>query len=101
MAKKSVVERNKKRIELNIKYAEKRKAFKEKLADKTLEMKERIKIAAEFSALPRNSSKVRINNRCFVTGRAKGFHRYFGVSRIILRDWALKGILPGVLKKSL
>mgnify|MGYP003342842273 CR=1 FL=1 len=64
-------------------------------------MKERIKIAAEFSALPRNSSKVRINNRCFVTGRAKGFHRYFGVSRIILRDWALKGILPGVLKKSL
>jgi small subunit ribosomal protein S14 len=101
MAKKSVIERNKKRISLNLKYKEKRKAFKEKLMDKSLDMKERVRLAAEFSALPRNSSRVRINNRCFVTGRAKGYHRYFGVSRIILRDWALKGLLPGVLKKSL
>jgi len=101
MAKKSVVERNKKRIALNLHYAEKRKALKEKLKDRSLDMKERIKLAALFSSLPRNSSKVRINNRCFVTGRAKGYHRYFGVSRIILRDWASKGLLPGVLKKSL
>jgi small subunit ribosomal protein S14 len=101
MAKKSVIERNKKRIALHFHFQEKRKAFKEKLLDKSLDMKERIKLAAAFSALPRNSSKVRINNRCFVTGRAKGYRRYFGVSRIILRDWASKGMLPGVLKKSL
>ena len=101
MAKKSVIERNKKRIFLNIKYDAKRNAFKEKLLDKSLDMKERIKLVAKFSSLPRNSSKVRIRNRCFVTGRGRGFHRYFGVSRIVLRDWASNGLLPGVLKKSL
>lgn len=58
-------------------------------------------LSAELSSFPRNSSKVRIKNRCFVTGRAKGFYSYFGVSRLILRKWASNGLLPGVLKKSL
>jgi small subunit ribosomal protein S14 len=103
MAKKSVVARNKKRIMLNQKFAEKRMKLKEAIMskEKGLTPFDRVKLSAELSALPRNSAKNRIRNRCFITGRARGYYSYFGLSRLMLRHMASFGLLPGVTKKSL
>lgn len=101
MAKKSVVMRNRKRIALNKKFYEKRKVLKDAIMNKKASVSERIKLSAKLSSLPRNSSKTRIRNRCFITGRARGYYRYFGLSRIMLRTMASFGLLPGVRKKSL
>jgi small subunit ribosomal protein S14 len=101
MAKKSVVARNNKRISLNKKFNEKRLALKKSIMNKKISISERIKLSAKLSGLPRNSSKTRIRNRCFVTGRSRGYYGYFGLSRIILRSMASFGLLPGVRKKSL
>lgn len=88
MAKKSVQARDRKRRALVEQYAHKRAALKQK---------------GDFLALdklPKNASPVRLRNRCCVTGRARGFLRKFGVSRLIFRKWALEGKLPGVEKAS-
>ena len=88
MAKKSIVARQKKRERLVAQYAEKRAA---------------LKAAGDWAgldALPRNSSKVRLKNRCQVSGRPRGYIRYFGLSRIAFRDMALNGTIPGVKKAS-
>ncbi|MCD8494528.1 MAG: 30S ribosomal protein S14 [Candidatus Pacebacteria bacterium] len=88
MAKKSVVARNKKRIKMYAKFAEKRAA---------------LKAAGDFEALqklPRNSSPARIKNRCSITGRSKGFLRDFGLSRQKFRELANEGKIPGVRKSS-
>ena len=103
MAKKSVVARNKKRIMLSKKFEAKRLALKKAIMDKSesVTILDRFTLSAELSALPRNSSKTRIRNRCFVTGRARGYYGYFGLSRLSLRNMASFGMLPGVKKKSL
>lgn len=103
MAKKSVEMRNKKRIDLSLKFEEQRKSLKEALMNKSSEVtiRERMKISAELAALPRNSSKTRIRNRCFVTQRARGYYSYFGLSRLSLRQMASFGLLPGVKKRSI
>jgi small subunit ribosomal protein S14 len=88
MAKESVKARQRKREKMVAKFAEKRAA---------------LKAAGEWEALdqlPRNSSKVRLKNRCQLTGRPKGYMRYFGVSRVTFRDMALAGKIPGVKKAS-
>ncbi len=88
MAKESMKARERKRERLNAKYAEKRKALKE---------------AGDYAALdklPKNSSPVRLHNRCSITGRPKGFMRIFGISRIQFREMASKGLIPGVRKAS-
>jgi small subunit ribosomal protein S14 len=88
MAKKSIEARQRKRERLVAQYAEKRKA---------------LKAAGELSLLdklPKNSSPVRLRNRCALTGRARGFVRMFGVSRIKFRDLASDGKIPGVTKAS-
>jgi small subunit ribosomal protein S14 len=88
MAKESIKAREKKREDLVVKYAEKRKALKE---------------AGDYiglQKLPRNASPVRLHNRCKLTGRPKGYMRMFGVSRINFREMALKGLIPGVRKAS-
>lgn len=88
MAKLSQVARQKKREKLVAKYAQKRKELKEK---------------GDFdglSALPRNSNAVRLHNRCAVTGRARGYYRKFGISRLTFRKMALEGKIPGVRKAS-
>ncbi|ACY47752.1 30S ribosomal protein S14 [Rhodothermus marinus] len=88
MAKKSWMAREKKRRELVAKYAEKRRQLKE---------------AGDWiglQKLPRNSSPVRLRNRCPLTGRARGYLRKFGVSRIVFREMALEGKIPGVRKAS-
>ncbi|MBW7890512.1 MAG: 30S ribosomal protein S14 [Chitinophagaceae bacterium] len=88
MAKKSVVARQAKRERLVVQYAEKRAALKASGDWKALD------------DLPRNSSKVRLKNRCQVSGRPRGYIRYFGLSRVAFRDMALNGTIPGVKKAS-
>lgn len=88
MAKKSWIARNKKRRALVDKYAEQRRTLREN------------QDWGALSRLPRNSSPTRIKNRCAMTGRARGFYRRFGISRIALRELALKGQIPGVRKAS-
>jgi small subunit ribosomal protein S14 len=102
MAKKSVVVRNKKRIMLSKKFESKRMELKKAIMDKSenVTIFDRVKLSAELSALPRNSSKTRIRNRCFMTGRARGYYSYFGLSRLSLRKMASFGMLPGVKKAS-
>lgn len=88
MAKKSWLARQKKRETLVAKYAEKRK---ELLASRDYEA---------LQKLPRNSSATRLNNRCSLTGRSRAYYRRFGISRIMLRELALLGQIPGVTKAS-
>ena len=99
MAKKSMIEREKKRIKLNQKYQIKRnnllKHYKE-TKDFTL----KLKIHSKIQKLPRNSIKIRIRNRCWKTGRSRGVYRDFGVSRHVLREMAHKCLLPGLKKSS-
>lgn len=88
MARKSIIARQKKREKMVAQYAEKRAA---------------LKAAGDFEALdklPKNASPVRLKNRCQITGRPKGYLRQFGIARVVFRDMALDGKLPGVKKAS-
>ncbi|MEM8777993.1 MAG: 30S ribosomal protein S14 [Cyanobacteria bacterium P01_G01_bin.49] len=99
MAKKSMIEREKKRQRLIDKYADKRAALKEAFNDaETYE--EKIEFHRQLQRLPRNSAPSRRRNRCWLTGRSRGYYRDFGLSRNVLREWAHEGLLPGVVKSS-
>ena len=100
MAKKSVVNRNKKRIALNLKFANKRKVLKKIVMNKKLSLDERFKAQMKLSKLPRNSSKIRVRNRCEITGRPHGVYRKLKISRIALRKLGLEGKIPGMIKSS-
>jgi len=99
MAKKSMIEREKKRIKLHKKYALKRSnLLKEYQSEKNFNLK--LELHSKLQKLPRNSAKTRIRNRCWKTGRPRGFFRDFGVSRHVLREMAHQCLLPGVTKSS-
>lgn len=100
MAKKSSVEKNKKRMRMVEQYKDRRLALKKATVDLSLTLEERMAAQAKLSDLPKNSSAVRVRNRCSQTGRPRGFLRFFGVSRIVFRDLASAGLLPGVRKAS-
>jgi len=100
MPKTSAIERNKKRIQLSEKHAAKRAELKAILANPATTDEEFFAAQKKLNKLPRNSSKVRIRNRCSLSGRPRGFNRRFGVSRITLRELALSGKIPGVTKSS-
>lgn len=100
MAKKSAIERNNKRRRLVAKYAAKRARLKAIAEDEALSMEERFQARLKLAALPRNSSKTRIHNRCEVSGRSKAYYRKLRMSRIALRDMASKGQIPGMVKSS-
>ena len=100
MAKKSSVNRNKKRIALALKFANKRKNLKKIVMDKKLPLEERFKAQQKLSGLPRNSAKVRVMNRCQITGRPHGVYRKLKISRIALRQLGLQGKIPGMVKSS-
>lgn len=100
MAKTSVIERNKKRMQLVQQYKERRSALKKQVSDIKLSLEERMAAQALLDKLPKNSSSVRVKKRCSQTGRARGYMGFFGVSRIVLRELAHAGILPGVKKAS-
>ncbi len=99
MAKKSMIEREKKRERLIAKYAEKRAELKEQLRQAE-SLEEKIEIHRKIQQLPRNSAPSRHRNRCWVTGRPRAYYRDFGLCRNVLREWAHQGLLPGVVKSS-
>lgn len=100
MAKKSMVEREKKRQHLVAKYAAKRAALKEVAKDESRPMEERFKAHLKLAELPRNSAPSRLHNRCQVSGRPKAYYRKLKISRIALRDFASNGQIPGMVKSS-
>jgi small subunit ribosomal protein S14 len=99
MAKKSMIQRELKRQKLVMKYATKRAALKEQIKQSSF-LKEKLALHRKLQQLPRNSSAVRLHNRCMITGRPKGYFRDFGLSRHVLREMAHQGLLPGVCKSS-
>ena len=100
MAKKSAIEKNKKRRRLVARDAEKRKALKAIAKDRDLPMEERFGARMKLAGLPRNGSPVRVRNRCELSGRPRGYYRKFRISRIALRDLASSGLIPGMVKSS-
>jgi small subunit ribosomal protein S14 len=100
MAKKAMVEREKKRQQLVDKYAAKRAALKEIANDEDKPMEERFKARLKLAKLPRNSSPTRLHNRCQLTGRPHAYYRKLRVSRIMLRQLASNGQIPGMVKSS-
>jgi small subunit ribosomal protein S14 len=99
MAKKGMIEREKKRIKLNNKYELKRTNLLNEFR-MTKDFNSKLKVHSEIQKLPRNSAKVRIRNRCWKTGRSRGYYRDFGLSRHVLREMAHNCLLPGVTKSS-
>jgi small subunit ribosomal protein S14 len=100
MAKTSVVERNKKRRRLAKKYNTRRTRLKALAADRNLPAEERFAARLRLAELPRNSSPVRIRNRCELSGRPRGFYRKLKLSRIALRQLSNEGQIPGMVKSS-
>ena len=100
MAKKSMVNREVKRAHLVKVYASKRAALKEVARNQDLPMEERFKAQLKLSSLPRNSSETRLHNRCQLTGRPHAYYRKLKLSRIMLRELASFGQIPGMVKSS-
>ena len=100
MAKKSAIQKNIKRDKLVKIYSNKRKKLKNICLNKKISMEERFEAQLKLSECPRNSAKIRIRNRCEITGRPRGFLRKFKMSRIALRELALSGQIPGMIKSS-
>ncbi len=100
MAKLSAINKNNKRIKMAKKFEAKRKKLKAIIMDKKISLEERFKAQQKLSKLPKNSSKVRIMNRCEITGRPHGVYRKLKISRIALRELGLEGKIPGMVKSS-
>jgi small subunit ribosomal protein S14 len=100
MAKKSMIEREIKRAKLVQQHAVKRAALKAVIEDQARPMEERYKASLKLAALPRNSSATRLHNRCQLTGRPHAYYRKLKLSRIMLRDLASFGQIPGMVKSS-
>jgi small subunit ribosomal protein S14 len=100
MAKTSSIEKNKRRRKMVTRYAGKRAALKQQAKNQSLSLEERFQARLKLAELPRNSSAVRIRNRCEITGRPRGYYRKLKMSRIALRDLASVGMIPGMVKSS-
>ena len=100
MAKMSAINKNNRRIKLSDKFYKKRLKLKKIIMDKKLTLEERFKAQQKLSKLPRNSAKVRVMNRCQITGRPHGVYRKLKISRIALRKLTLEGKIPGMVKSS-
>jgi len=100
MAKTSSIQRNLKRIKLAKKFLKKRENLKAIIKNKKLPLEERFAAQLKLAKIPRNSAKIRIRNRCEISGRPHGVYRKLRISRIALRDLASKGKIPGMTKSS-
>ena len=100
MAKKSAVQKNLKRIKMANRFEKKRNELKKIIMNKKLELAERFAAQLKLDKLPKNSSRVRIRNRCGISGRPHGYYRKLKISRIALRDMASSGKIPGITKSS-
>ncbi len=100
MAKLSSIEKNNRRTRMAKRFGPKRARLKALAGDRNLPPEERFAAALKLAEMPRNSSRVRIRNRCALSGRPRGNYRKFKLSRIALRDLASKGQIPGMVKSS-
>ena len=100
MAKKSMIERERKRQKLVDQHAAKRAALKAAAADKNASVEDRLKATLKLAELPRNSSATRLRNRCQLTGRPRAYYRKLKISRIMLRELGSNGEIPGLVKSS-
>lgn len=100
MAKKSMIERDKRRRALVAKYAVKRAELRDMVKNRKLSEESRYEAMLVLQKLPRDSSQVRVRNRCQLTGRPRGYYRKFGLSRSKLREVMMRGEAPGVVKAS-
>ena len=100
MAKQSAIQKNINRKILIDRLSEKRTKLKKALMNKEISFEERVKIQMKLESMPRNSSRIRYRNRCFLSGRPRGVYSKFNLSRIAIRDMAGKGQIPGLTKAS-
>ena len=100
MAKLSLTNRESKRMRMVAKYASKRAELKSRISDQALKAEDRLEAMHRLQRLPRNASPVRLRNRCRVTGRPHGYYRKFGLGRNKLREAAMNGDVPGLVKAS-
>ena len=100
MAKTSAIQRNLKRIKMSKKFEKRRKKLKQIVSNKKLPLNERFAAQLKLSKLPKNSSRIRIRNRCEISGRPHGVYRKLRISRIALRQMASSGKIPGMTKSS-
>ena len=100
MAKTSSIEKNNRRRRLTKKFAGKRSRLKAIANDRNKPLEERFEASIKLAAMPRNGSATRIRNRCEVTGRARAFYRKLKMSRIAMREFGSKGLIPGLVKSS-
>ena len=100
MAKKSAIEKNKRRMRLAEQYAAKRTRLKAATADESLSDQERFAARLKLAELPRNSAPSRVRNRCEITGRPRAYYRKLRMSRIALRKMGNEGKVPGMVKSS-
>jgi small subunit ribosomal protein S14 len=100
MAKTSAIEKNRHRRKMVDKYATRRAQLRAIMHDRTRAPEERFEATLMLAELPRNSARVRVRNRCALTGRPRGFYRKFGMSRIAVRDLGSAGQIPGLVKAS-
>jgi small subunit ribosomal protein S14 len=100
MAKKSAIAKNKQRAERAKRHAPKRAALRAKVRDEALSPEERFQAVLKLAEMPRNGAKVRVRNRCEITGRPRANYRKFNVCRIVLRELASIGQIPGMVKSS-
>ena len=100
MAKKSSIEKNNRRLKLAKKYAGRRSRLKAIVMDKTKPVEERFAATLKLAELPRNSAVIRYRNRCEITGRPRAVYRKHKLSRIALREYGSKGLIPGLVKSS-
>ena len=100
MAKTSSIQRNLKRIKLSNKFLKKREALNMIIKNRKLPLEKRFNAQLKLAKLPRNSARIRVRNRCEITGRPHGVYRKLRISRIALRELASKGKIPGMTKSS-
>ncbi len=100
MAKKAMVEKQKRREKKVAQCWEKRKSLKAKISSITTDDEERLAAVDELNKMSKDSSKIRLRNRCKITGRPRGYLRKFKLSRICFREMASRGLIPGVFKAS-
>jgi small subunit ribosomal protein S14 len=100
MAKTSSIEKNKRRARMAKRFAGRRAKLKKIARDRNVSMEERFAATLKLAELPRNSAKIRVRNRCEVTGRPRAYYRKLKMSRIALRELGSKGVIPGLVKSS-
>ncbi len=100
MAKKSAIEKNKRRVRLVQKYAAKRNALLAIANDKSLPLEEQFAARLKLAEIPRNAAPTRVRNRCEISGRPRAYYRKFKMSRIALRELGSQGLVPGLVKSS-